>query len=68
MTQLGHPGLVLATALLLGPMVLTAMGARRRGRGWPAAALAGVFFPVAWTAWYVRDVHPYRRLRSPTPR
>lgn len=47
--------------LLLVPLSLTALGARRRGNGLLAAAVAGLFFPVTWTVWYLRDEHPYRR-------
>ena len=50
--------LVLASAVV-ALMVLTALGARRRGSAvWPAA-IAGIVFPVTWTVWYVRDEHPY---------
>lgn len=40
--------------------LLTSIGQRRRGRGLASAAVAGIFFPVTWTVWYVRDEHPYR--------
>ncbi len=43
-----------------GPMALTALGQWRRGQGMLVASLAGLFFPVAWTVWYLRDEHPYR--------
>ena len=36
--------------------VLTGVGSRRRNDSWPVSVASGVFFPVAWTAWYVRDV------------
>ncbi|MGH3337107.1 MAG: hypothetical protein ACRDOZ_14910 [Nocardioides sp.] len=53
---------VLGIALVLLPLpVLTALGAHRRGVGPPLALLAGLFFPITWTAWYLRDEHPYRR-------
>jgi hypothetical protein len=51
---------VLAAISLLLP-VLTALGAHRRGSEVPLAVLAGLFFPVTWTVWYLRDEHPYRR-------
>lgn len=56
----------MATALvllaLLGPLaVLTAIGARERGASPVAAVVAGAFFPVAWTVWYVRDDLAQRR-------
>ncbi len=40
---------------ILALAVLTAFGARRRGRGVIGAACAGLFFPVAWAVWYVND-------------
>lgn len=51
-----------AAALLTLP-TLTTMGARRRGLGVPGSLLAGLFFPLAWAAWYLHDEHPYRRSR-----
>lgn len=54
-------GLVLGIDLLLMLATLTAAGARRRGRGMTVAVVGGVFFPVTWMAWYLRDEHPYRR-------
>lgn len=59
-------GLLLLAVVVLPLVVLTALGARRRGRALPQAVLAGLFFPVTWVAWYVRDEHPYRR-EAPTP-
>jgi hypothetical protein len=35
--------------------VLTAIGARRRGRRWRTAWLAGPLFPLAWVTWYLTD-------------
>ncbi len=53
---------VLGLALVLLPLpVLTALGAHRRGAGPALALIAGLFFPITWTAWYLRDEHPYRR-------
>ena len=54
-------GFLVAAAVVLPLPVLTALGARRRGLTAPRAAVAGLFFPVTWTVWYVRDEHPYRR-------
>jgi hypothetical protein len=56
---------VVAVALVLAGgvlalMVLTARGAGRRGSAVLPASLAGLFFPVTWVVWYVRDEHPYR--------
>ena len=49
---------------LLALAVLTALGSMRRGARLPAAALSGLFFPVTWVLWYLRDVHPYADRRS----
>jgi hypothetical protein len=54
-------GLLMLAAMMLTLPVLTALGARRRGLAAPRAAVAGLFFPVTWTVWYVRDEHPYQR-------
>jgi hypothetical protein len=50
----------LAVALAAGAVVLalaglTAVGERRRGHGTGVAVVAGLFFPVTWVAWYLRD-------------
>jgi hypothetical protein len=54
--------ITLAVVLLAGPvlllMALTAVGERKRGGRPVTAVVAGLFFPVTWTAWYVRD-EPY---------
>jgi hypothetical protein len=51
----------LVAAVVAGPwMVLTALGERRRSRRWSVAVVAGLFFPVTWVAWYLRDERPYR--------
>ena len=55
--------LAVTTLLLLGLMaaaplaliVLTAVGAHKRGMQWPLASLVGAVFPVTWAVWYVRD-------------
>jgi hypothetical protein len=52
---------IVAAVLTLPLMVLTALGARRRGLVVPIAVLAGVAFPVTWALWYVRDEHPYQK-------
>jgi hypothetical protein len=52
--------LALGVLLLVGPMALTGWGAHRRGRRPAVAVLSGLFFPVAWVAWYLRDEHPSR--------
>ncbi|CAN5236995.1 hypothetical protein BH09ACT12_BH09ACT12_33930 [soil metagenome] len=54
--------LAIVPAVVLGALVaLTAVGASRRGAGLALAAVAGVFFPVTWTVWYVVDERPYER-------
>jgi hypothetical protein len=35
--------------------VLTMVGARRRGRRWRTAWLAGPIFPLTWAFWYLLD-------------
>lgn len=42
-------------AVLLGCMALTAFGERRRGHGIALTVAAGIFFPVTWAVWYLRD-------------
>ena len=54
-------GLLMLAAVVLPLPVLTGLGAHRRGLAAPRAAVAGLFFPVTWTVWYVRDEHPYQR-------
>ena len=54
-------GLLAIAAITLPLPVLTGLGAHRRGLAIPLVVLAGVFFPVTWTVWYLRDEHPYRR-------
>ncbi|MDT9592537.1 hypothetical protein RDV89_05625 [Nocardioides zeae] len=53
------PVLVLITAVpalaVLALAVLTAIGARRRGGGWPVVVASGALFPLAWVAWYLVD-------------
>ena len=57
----GVAAAVLAVAaVLLGCMGLTASGERRRGQGIAAIVAAGIFFPVTWAVWYLRDERPYR--------
>jgi hypothetical protein len=51
--------LVLAGGLL-ALVILTGLGAHRRGLAGLPASLAGLFFPVTWVVWYLRDEHPYR--------
>jgi len=45
----------LAALPVVALAVLTMRGERQRGRSWVVVALAGVFFPLAWTVWYVCD-------------
>ena len=46
---------------LLALVILTSLGAHRRGLAALPASLAGLFFPVTWTVWYLRDERPYCR-------
>ncbi len=52
-------GPVFLPALLVLPLLLlatlTALGERRRGARGTTCLVAGLFFPVTWVAWYVRD-------------
>jgi hypothetical protein len=54
------PLLLLVASGMLALMMMTGEGGRRRGESVPIAVLAGVFFPITWAVWYVRDEHPYR--------
>ncbi len=54
-------GVALGIALLLTLPTLTALGARRRGSGPAGAVVSGVFFPITWTVWYLRDGRPNQR-------
>jgi hypothetical protein len=54
-------GLLVLAAPALPLLLLTALGAHRRGLATPRAVLAGLFSPVTWGVWYVRDERPYRR-------
>jgi hypothetical protein len=61
---MGQAVVVLAVLLwLLGSplVVLTAVGARRRGKPRASSILAGFAWPFTWVSWYVRDEHPYTR-------
>ncbi|MBA2697738.1 MAG: hypothetical protein H0U61_03075 [Nocardioidaceae bacterium] len=52
---------VLGTAVFVALPILTILGARHRGLGLAAAVAAGIFLPITWTVWYLRDERPYRR-------
>ena len=52
--------LALALAVPAGLAVLTGMGSHRRGARAGVVVLSAALFPLAWVAWYVSDVHPYR--------
>lgn len=52
---------IVFTVVALSLAVLTATGARRRGAGIGLSVVEGVLFPIAWTAWYVKDELPVRR-------
>lgn len=49
--------LVITSALPILLMVLTAIGAHRRGEALALAVFSGLVFPVTWIAWYVADNH-----------
>ena len=61
--EVAAAALVMGAALLV-LMGLTATGESRRGHRIVLALAAGLFFPVAWTVWYLRDEHPYRTVRG----
>jgi hypothetical protein len=54
-------GVLVLVAVALPLQLLTALGAHERGVSIGLSALAGAFFPVTWTVWYLRDEHPYRK-------
>lgn len=58
------PVLVLVLGLL-ALALLTGVGERRRGAGGALVIVAGLFFPLAWLVWYLRDEQPYRRGTAP---
>jgi hypothetical protein len=47
--------LMSAGAVVVSLAALTAVGERRRGGRLSVAVLTGLFFPLAWIAWYARD-------------
>ena len=64
----GRPDLLAAlvgAGMIVGALVwLTAIGERRRGHAWVVAVVAGVFFPVTWVVWYLRDDLHRRHVRD----
>ncbi|HET6876923.1 MAG TPA: hypothetical protein VFH38_05295 [Jatrophihabitans sp.] len=58
-------GVAVVAVLLFTPYavlaVLTALGSHRRGDSPVVSAMSAMFFPAAWTAWYVQDVLLPRR-------
>jgi hypothetical protein len=52
--------LLVAGAVLLMLMGFTATGGHRRGHGVVVALATGLFFPITWVVWYVRDERPWR--------
>lgn len=60
--EVAGAALVMAAAVLV-LMGLTATGEHRRGHGIVLALAAGLFFPITWTVWYLRDEQPYRPVR-----
>ena len=57
-------GLLALVAVALPLQVLTGLGAHERGLSIGPSALAGAFFPITWTVWYLRDDHPYRKVHG----
>jgi hypothetical protein len=57
-------GILVLVAVSLPLPVLTAIGGHQRGLPIPFAILSGIFFPVTWAVWHLRDEHPYRRTKS----
>lgn len=55
MTSTGIVVLLIVVAGLVALATLTAIGERRRGGRLAVAVIAGLFFPLAWIAWYARD-------------
>ncbi len=66
MSTTAATALLLLGGVLLAPVTLTAVGARRRGQPWHIALVSAVLFPAAWTLWYVADERPFSR-RHPFP-
>lgn len=56
-------GVLVMGTVLLALMSVTATGERKRGRGVGLALVAGLFFPITWTVWYLLDERPYRSPR-----
>jgi hypothetical protein len=59
--------LALLAPPVLGLMVCTGQDERRRGSRAVTAVAAGLFFPLAWVAWYVRDEYHLAPVRAPSP-
>lgn len=55
MTPAGIVALLLMVAIVVALASLTAIGERRRGGRFAVVLIAGVFFPLAWIAWYTHD-------------
>jgi hypothetical protein len=55
MTSVVAAAALVLGAVLLGCVTLTAVGQRRRGHGVALTVAAGIFFPVTWAVWYLRD-------------
>lgn len=56
--------IVIGVALGMGAlslMYLTGLGEHRRGASTGVVALAAIFFPITWVAWYAKDDLPGRR-------
>jgi hypothetical protein len=61
MTPAGIVAVLVLVAAVLGLAGLTAIGERRRGGRVAVVVVAGLFFPLAWIAWYAHDELSARR-------
>jgi len=57
-------GIAVLGAVLLSLPVLTGLGEHRRGARAPVVLLGGLFFPITWLVWYLKDEKPLRRPSS----
>jgi hypothetical protein len=55
MTSVALGVAAVGAAVVVTLVGLTGAGSRRRGAPIPVSTIAGLFFPVTWVAWYVRD-------------
>ncbi|GAA1146759.1 hypothetical protein GCM10009606_27070 [Nocardioides aquiterrae] len=53
--------MLVVLAVVIGLASLTAIGEHRRGGRPAVVVIAGLFFPLAWIAWYAHDEQSPRR-------